>query len=124
LYERGYSRQDIKNLFAFIDWIMTLPKDLAERFNQELVSYEKEKNMPYVTSIERFAMEKGKLENAQDMILDALEAKFGSTPQEIKENILLLDDQTKLKKLHQEAILSQDLKEFSDKFHLLISNSE
>ena len=80
--------------------------------------------MPYVTSIERFAMEKGKLENAQDMILDALEAKFGSTPQEIKENILLLDDHTKLKKLLREAVLSQDLNEFFEKFHLLISNCE
>ena len=28
LYQQGYQRQDIINLFSFIDWVMTLPENL------------------------------------------------------------------------------------------------
>jgi Domain of unknown function (DUF4351) len=33
--------------------VLTLPTDLAKSFRDELIAYEGEKNMPYVTSIER-----------------------------------------------------------------------
>jgi hypothetical protein len=32
LYERGYARQDILELFRFIDWVLTLPPGLERRF--------------------------------------------------------------------------------------------
>jgi hypothetical protein len=59
LYERGMSRKDILELYRFIDWVMALPRDLEIDFQEELTRYEKEKNMPYVTSAERIGMEKG-----------------------------------------------------------------
>jgi hypothetical protein len=59
LYERGYERQDIINLFRFIDWILELPFDLKRSFRDELEEYERENQMPYVTSIEQMAEAKG-----------------------------------------------------------------
>ncbi|PSB03483.1 cytosolic protein [Merismopedia glauca] len=59
LYERGYERQDILNLFRFIDWILELPEELKRSFRDELEQYERERQMPYVTSIERMAEAKG-----------------------------------------------------------------
>jgi hypothetical protein len=60
LYERGYERQDIINLFRFIDWILELPEDLKRSFRDELEAYERERQMPYVTSIEQMAEERQK----------------------------------------------------------------
>ena len=60
LYEQGYQRQDVLNLFLFIDWLMSLPDQIEASFLQELEQYEREKQMPYVTSIERKAEEKGR----------------------------------------------------------------
>jgi predicted transposase/invertase (TIGR01784 family) len=59
LYDRGYERQDILNLFRFIDWILELPQDLKRSFRDDLEAYERENQMPYVTSIERMAEAKG-----------------------------------------------------------------
>ncbi len=59
LYERGLAGDDIRTFFKFIDWMMDLPTELALEFNRELEKIESEKNMPYVTSIERMAEERG-----------------------------------------------------------------
>jgi hypothetical protein len=65
LYERGYERIDILNLFRFIDWILELPEDLKRSFRDELEAYERENQMPYVTSIERMGIEQG-IEQGED----------------------------------------------------------
>ncbi|NEP12368.1 MAG: DUF4351 domain-containing protein [Symploca sp. SIO2C1] len=80
LYEQGYQRQDVLNLFHFIDWVMKLPKGLEEAFLQEITEYEKERNMPYITSAERIGMERGRQEGrqeeAQKLLLRLLERRF------------------------------------------------
>ena len=53
LYEQGYARADILNLFRFIDWVMGLPEELEEALWQEIHEYEEAKRMPYVTSVQR-----------------------------------------------------------------------
>lgn len=53
------SRETIRDLFRVIDWMMDLPRDIALQFENELLLFEQEKHMPYVTSIERHGMEKG-----------------------------------------------------------------
>lgn len=65
LYQKGYTRQDIINLFRFIDWIMSLPKKDEKLFWQELEVYEKEGKMPYVTSVERIGFERGMQQGMQ-----------------------------------------------------------
>ncbi len=65
LYERRYSRQDVLELFRFIDWIMNLPEELELQFVQDLIAFEGEQQMQYVTSVERFGIEKGRQEGMQ-----------------------------------------------------------
>ena len=60
LYEQGYERQAILNLFRFLDWIMELPEGLKQTFWAELEQYERERQMPYITSIEQIGIEKGR----------------------------------------------------------------
>jgi flagellar biosynthesis/type III secretory pathway protein FliH len=60
-------------------------------------------------------LEQGKKEEARDMLLQALEAKFNTVPEALKDRIKSLDDQSKFKTLLREAVLSKDLREFEQK---------
>jgi hypothetical protein len=73
LYEQGYERQDILNLFRFIDWILELPEGLKQSFRNELEEYERERQMPYVTSIEQMAEAKGEEREKQTIALKMLQ---------------------------------------------------
>ena len=53
-------------LFRLIDWVLRLPAGLAERFNAEVRKLETEKDMRYVTSIERTAQERGLAQGRQE----------------------------------------------------------
>jgi flagellar biosynthesis/type III secretory pathway protein FliH len=59
LYKRGYRREEILLLYKFIDWLVSLPKELNEEFHKEIIRYEEEKKMPYITTAERIGIEKG-----------------------------------------------------------------
>ncbi len=73
LYEGGYERQDVIELFRFIDWLLQLPPELATRFNDELEALEMEKQMRYVTSIERMGREKGLVQGLERGLEQGLE---------------------------------------------------
>jgi len=68
LFERGYERRDVLELFRFIDWMLTLPAELEEKFQIELRNIETERNMPYITTIERMGIEKGMQEGIREGI--------------------------------------------------------
>lgn len=81
LYELGYSRSDVLNLFKFIDWAMILPEGLKRAFWSELKLYEEERQMPYVTSVEQIGYDRGiqeSLERERSLILRLLNRKVGS----------------------------------------------
>ncbi len=61
--------------------------------------------------------ERFKDEGRQDMLLDALNIKFQSVPQEIKDKISTVRESLKLKDLHRYAILSNNISEFQDKLN-------
>lgn len=82
LYEREYERQDILNLFRFIDWILELPEGLKQEFKSDLKRYEQEKQMPYITSIERMGIEQGRQEGERSILLRQLTRKFGLLSEE------------------------------------------
>ncbi len=82
LYEKGYSENDVYNLFKFIDWLIMLPKGLNQTFKEELAKHEEEKKMPYVTSVERLAKEEGELLEKQKVLRKLLSRKFEITEQE------------------------------------------
>ncbi len=85
LYDRNYSREEIINLFRFIDWMMRLPEEFDRQFWQAVQAYEEAQRMPYITSVERIGMERGleqgREEGLRQGLLAAielgLELKFG-----------------------------------------------
>lgn len=59
LYRHGWERQRILDLFAVLDWMMRLPNTLEQRLWQDIATIEGETKMPYVTSVERLATQRG-----------------------------------------------------------------
>jgi hypothetical protein len=62
LYDRGLDGERVRLLFKFIDWLMHLPEQLEKELRVDLAAFEKERMMPYVSSIGRIAREEGKAE--------------------------------------------------------------
>jgi hypothetical protein len=83
LHESGHNREDVLNVFNFVDWILGLPKPLEREFWQELQAYEEERKVPYITSVERMGYDRGKAEGAQlqarSLLLRQLTRKVGSS---------------------------------------------
>ena len=77
LYERGYARDDVLELFRFLDWVFTLPPVLEARFQTAVIEVERERHMPYITSIERMSIEKGRQEGEMVMLRRLLTQRFG-----------------------------------------------
>jgi hypothetical protein len=73
LYDRGLDRQDILNLYKFIDWVMLLPKGLENTFWQELRAFEEERKVTYVTTGERIGFEQGALQGRQEGIQEGIQ---------------------------------------------------
>lgn len=101
LYQQGFEREDVLNLLAFVDWVLTLPQDLEREFQHEVEQLEAEQRMQYVTSFERSGIEKGKLEALLKGIALGLKLKFGETGQNLLPEIESIQDVNLL-----EAILS------------------
>jgi flagellar biosynthesis/type III secretory pathway protein FliH len=66
MYERGYNKVDILELFRVIDWILRLPAALETEFLLELNTFEKAQQMPYIISVERIGIQKG-LEQGREL---------------------------------------------------------
>lgn len=116
LYQRGYSRQDVLELFRFIDWILTLSSELEQQFRVELAQFEAEVKMEYVTSVERLAREEGRqegsLENARQFILAVLNTRFSAPLDSIANLIEKIDDLDTLDELHNRAVTVDSLTAF------------
>jgi len=81
LYEQGWERQRVIDLFAIIDWMLALPKELEHKVWQDIDEIERKAQMKYVTSVERLAVERGhstgKLEGKLEGLLEGkLEGKL------------------------------------------------
>jgi hypothetical protein len=100
LYERGMDAEDIRRLLRFIDWIMDLPPELEQRFQQEITAYQQEKCMPFIDIFERVALEKGLLEGLEV----SLQLKFGA------EGLNLMPE---LRELHDHELLRAVLRAIS-----------
>lgn len=91
---RGHSEREIIGLLRFLDWIMMLPEALQHSFNDEIDRYKEENKMPYVTSFERRATERGLQQGLQqgsaDLTLRLLERLFGTLDEETQAAIRAL----------------------------------
>ncbi|MEO5372338.1 MAG: DUF4351 domain-containing protein [Magnetococcus sp. DMHC-1] len=72
LYKRGFSRQQVIDIFRFIDWVLRLPEEIDKRFRHEMLNFEENQKMPYISSVERIGMEIGRQEGHQDGLKEGL----------------------------------------------------
>lgn len=98
LLSRDYARQDIMELLRVIDWLMQLPDELERQLTHEIKQLEAEA-MTYVMSIERLALEQGKLEGRvegkvegkiegeADLLRRQLVKRFGPLPDAIQQRL-------------------------------------
>jgi len=108
LYEANYSKQDILELFRFMDWVLALPEPFALQFKAFTTEYEEAKKMPYVTSIERL----GALEQSQEDVVEVLRVRFKDVHESLVKAIHAIYDQSFLSQLLREAILVNSLDAF------------
>lgn len=59
LYERNWSKARIIDFFAVLDWMMRLPDKLEDELWQDIENIEGERQVKYVTSVERLATKRG-----------------------------------------------------------------
>ncbi len=57
LHRHGWDAKRRRTLFDVVDWMMGLPKELDRQVWKEVQFLEKEDEMPYVSSLERMAIE-------------------------------------------------------------------
>ncbi len=92
LYQLGFERRQIIDLFNMIDWMMRLPKELEQQFWFDLDRFEEEMKMRYVNSVERMALERGMEQGMQQglragklqVVTRQLVARFGELPASAK----------------------------------------
>lgn len=88
LYERGWGKQLIVDLFNFIDWMMRLPDHMESKLLDEIEAYEKEHDMAYISSFERRGLERGRQEGRQEgqseLVASMLVRRFGTLPEPIQ----------------------------------------
>jgi hypothetical protein len=70
---------------------LTVPDALDEQFIKEVEKMEGETMSSYITGFERRAMEKGREEGEQKLILKLLHKRFGSMPSEVEDSVKKLD---------------------------------
>jgi len=132
LYEHGYSKETVLELFRLIDWLLSLPEEQRVEFRREVFEYEARKHMPYITSIEEMGRQEGRQEgrregrqeglregviNArQKAVLDALEVRFGEVPAAIREQLELIREEARLRSLLKAAIQTNSIEEFMGDF--------
>ena len=96
MYERGYDRVRILELFRLIDWLLTLPAALEAALWREIVRIEEEQRMPYITSVERIGMERGeqigRREGERAMLRRLIWGRFGRIPEGLDQRLAAADE--------------------------------
>lgn len=114
---RGFRKQesDPNKLLKYLDFIdMYAALDEEER-KVYIFKYPEEAQI-MTTFAERFRNE-GRGEGRQDMLLDALDIKFHTVPQEIRDKVATMKESPKLKDLLRHVFMCNDIGEFQDKLN-------
>jgi hypothetical protein len=117
LYERGLDGEQIRCLFRILDWIMELPAELEKALIRDLADFEKEKKMPYLTSIERIARQEGKAEGkaeekAESVLRLLRRLATESLPEDLVATIRSTADPARLDQWFEIAANSKSVEEF------------
>jgi len=108
LYDLGYNAEQVRNIFRLIDWMMHLRPDLEERFERDLADFEEQRQMPYVTSVERIAEARGEARGRASVVLAQLAEVCGGVPEEYEYRLRKLPS-GELEKLGQALLRFQSL---------------
>ncbi len=109
LYQRGLTREQIRDLYRFIDWLLRLPQALEDQTWLAIKAFEEEQAMPYITYAERRGMEHGLQEGiAQGQLTGlltglevSLNLKFGAAGAELLPLLRQIEDAARLKAILQ-----------------------
>lgn len=124
LLSKGYSREEVVNLFRFIDRMMTLPRKLQQELKADIKRYQEERQMPFLSQFEEMAKEEGIQEGIQEGrqqgtletrradLIEILQIRFGSVPPEVVETINRMEDIAQLQQLFRQAIAIPSIAEF------------
>ncbi len=120
LLSRGYTREQVVNLFRFVDRMMTLPQELEQQFKAEVIRDREAKQMRFMSQIEEMAMEEGievgitraTQQTAREDALEVLQVRFGDIPPEVVAAINGVNEVATLKQLHRQAIVVGSVAEF------------
>lgn len=73
LFQRGWSKKRIIVLFRAINWMMTLPVDLEERFWRNVRQLERERKMEWISPLEQMFIAKGEKRGIRKGLKQGLE---------------------------------------------------
>lgn len=59
LYQRGYSREQVIELFHFIGWMIRFPDALEQQLIEAVKLVEEEFKMPYINTVEQYGIKQG-----------------------------------------------------------------
>lgn len=127
LYYLDASRTHKTQLLKFIDWAVRLPDELDRQLHTILAHSEEDKKMAYVTSFERIGLERGmkqgleqgRLQEAHENILDALNLRFGSIPQAVIDGVTAQKDMSVCKELFRASVRSESVEDFATRLKQL-----
>ncbi len=132
LYESGQTKQQVLELYRFIDWLLALSPDLEMNYRGQVHQYEQEKSMPYITSAERFGIEQGLkqgreegreeglekgreeglIQAKREDVLELLEMRFGTVPELARRRVQEVADIAVLSLWFRLAVRCADLHDF------------
>ncbi len=92
LYDLKLSKDEIRELFRLIDWMMHLRMDLEVAFTKKLAILEKELEMPYVTSVERLAQARGEAIGQSKLMVRILKQQCGRLPSRVRKQVEQLSE--------------------------------
>ena len=113
LYERGYNRKEIVDLYKVIDLMMALSQDLQLSFEEKLANYQEERKMPLLTNIEQRAIEKTTKQTLKQNIIKLVQVRFGNIPENLVASIDKIDNTSFLEQIFVSAISVNSLEEFA-----------
>jgi len=94
-----------------MDWLLRLPNEVRTPFVQELRTFEEERQMTYITSIEELGIEKGRIAGLIEGIAVMLDLKFGDAAQSVIAEIQSITDLDTLERLIKHIKPAQTLDE-------------